>query len=346
MAFQRAIILASRGGPLTLTAKHPVTEPQERQLQIKVTVTALNGHDQKIRDLGIFIDRIGLPAVLGNDVVGRVVKQGSRITRFKEGDRILSQADFSRGTPQNGLQDYAVFDEDFAIKIPENTSDDDAATLPTNVIASLVALFHDLPIPAPWTPQAKTFDYKGSSLLVVGGGSIAGRYAVQLARLAGIGRIIVIGGAQEELKQYGATHVLDRHLDRDRLLSQVRAVVQDELIYAFDAVNFPDGQILALDALSTSKKGYLARLIPMPIDQSKVKNKNAVFELKNTLGISSEHPGLCIEFWKRLEGYLEQRIIIPVQGYRILNGLSVDTISETLDSFRDSQILKHVHFHH
>ena len=54
--------------------------------------------------MGLFLDRIGTPAVLASDVVGRVVKVGDGVTSFKKGDRVVSQADFARGTPQNGLQ--------------------------------------------------------------------------------------------------------------------------------------------------------------------------------------------------------------------------------------------------
>lgn len=63
----------------------------------------MNGHDQKIRDQGISLDRPGVPAVLANDVVGKVLKVGEDVTIFKMGDRVVSQADFARGTLQNGL---------------------------------------------------------------------------------------------------------------------------------------------------------------------------------------------------------------------------------------------------
>ncbi|KAJ9659509.1 hypothetical protein H2198_003084 [Neophaeococcomyces mojaviensis] len=346
MSTQRAILLKEAKTPLVHSEAHPVPEPQAGQVQVKVTVAGLNGHDQKVRDLGIFLGRVGLPAVLANDVVGKVVKVGENVTSFKEGDRVVSQAAFDRGTPQNGLQEYAVFHEQFTARIPDSISDDDAATLPTNIIATLVALFHDLPIPAPWTQEAQSFDYQNATLLIVGGGSVAGRYAVQLAKIAGIGKIVVVGGQEEELKSYGATHVLNRHGGQDVVLERIRSVIGDDLIYAYDVVNFPEGQLMALNALSSHKKGYLARLLPMPVDESRVHGKRAGFELKNVLGISSDHPELCREFWKRLPGYLEQGLIVPFKGeYQITEGLSAETANKLLDSFKDGQALKHAHIH-
>lgn len=234
--------------------------------------------------------------------------------------------------------------EHHTARIPNNISDDDAATLPTNIIASLVALFHDLPIPAPWTQQAKTFDYKNTTLLIVGGGGFAGRYATQLADLAGIGQIVVVGGAEEELKRYGATWVLDRHGDQETVLERIRAVVGDDLVYAFDAVNMPAGQLLALNALSEHKKGYFTRLLAIPIDYSKVQSKKAGFEVKDVLGISSDRPEICREFWKRLPEYLEQGLLIPIkEGYEITTGLVADSANQILDAFKQGGRVKHAH---
>ena len=141
---QKALLLREAGVPLIFVENHPVPQPEESQVLVKVAVAGLNGHDEKIRDMGIFLGRVDLPAVLANDVVGTVVRVGESVTSFTKGERVVSQADFSHGTPQNGLQEYAVLHEQYSAKIPGNVSDDDAATLPTNIIATLVALFHDL----------------------------------------------------------------------------------------------------------------------------------------------------------------------------------------------------------
>lgn len=346
MATQKALLLKQAKTPLVLVGNHVIPQPSRSQVQVKVLIAGLNGHDQKVRDLGIFLARIGTPAILANDVVGKVTKTGEDVTSLHEGDRVVFQADFAQGTLQNGLQEYAVADARFTAKVPESISNDEAATLPTNIIATLVALFHDLPIPAPWTSEAKQFDYRSATLLIVGGGSIAGRYAVQLARLAGIGRIVVVGGSEDELRRYGATHVLDRHATPDVLVKRIGDLVGDDLIYAYDPVNFPEGQLVALNALSSHSKGYLARLLPMPVDESKVIGKKAGFEIKNTLGISSERASLCEEFWTRLPGYLEQKQIVPIQsGYETLHGLDAEKVNGLLNAFRDGKKLKHANVH-
>lgn len=87
---------------------------------------------------------------------------------------MVFQADFAQGTPQNGLQEYAMADTRFTAKIPEGISNDEAATLPTNIVALIVALFNDLLISSPWTSEARHFASEKATLLVVDGGSISG----------------------------------------------------------------------------------------------------------------------------------------------------------------------------
>lgn len=341
---QKAIVVTKLGKPVTLITDRAIPEPGPNQIQIKVTVAGINPHDQKARDWGLFIAE-ALPAILTNDVVGRVTKLGAGVTGVAVGDRIVSQPAVTPVSTHNGLQEYAIADVGAFARIPDSTSDDEAATLPTNLIAPLVGLFAVLQIPAPWTAQAKTFDYAGTTLLIVGGGASCGKFGVQLAALAGIGRIVVVGGREDELKGFGATHVLDRHGGQDAVLARIQDVVGDELIYAFDVVNPPEEQILALNVLSSSKKGAMARLVPTkPVDKSKVVGKKAGFDVRDVFGSSQMHPQLAGEFWNRLPGYLETARIKPL-GYVVKQGLDADNVNEVLDAYRDGKPVTKTHIH-
>lgn len=342
---QKAIQVTEIGKPVTLTTNHPIPEPGPKQIQVKVSVAGINPHDQKSRDWGLFVAN-ALPAVITNDVVGHVTKLGAGVTSVAVGDRVVHQPAFDKGSTQTGLQEYALADVGAFTKIPDSISDDEAATLPTNLIAPLVGLFATLQIPAPWTAApSKDFDYAGTTLLIVGGGSNCGKFGVQLATLAGIGRIVVVGGKADELQGFGATHVLDRHGGYDAVLARIRDVVGDELVYALDAVNGPDGQLLTLHALSTVKRGAMARLLPThPVDESKVVGKKAGFEVRNVYGSSHTYPELAAEFWDRLPGYLETGKIKAL-GYVAKQGLEADHVNEVLDAYRDGKPVKKTHIH-
>jgi NADPH2:quinone reductase len=331
---QKALLVVEVGQPLKLVIDHPVTKPGPEQVLIKVDVAGLNPHDQKARDIGLFVSN-NLPAVLTNDVAGTVVALGPDVTKYQIGDRVLSHAGFAgKGYPQSGLQEYAIVDVGAGFKVPEGVSNSEAATLPTNIIAPLFGLFAStkgLGIPAPWTQKSKNFDYNGTSILILGGGSNNGRFAVQLAKLAGIGKIVVVGGAEDELKSYGATHVIDRHGGDKAVLARIRSVVGDDLEYAFDAINPPVDQPIGLNALSSTKKGKLARLRPNgPVDASKVIGKKAGYEVIDVFGSSQAQPDVAYPFWDLVPEYLVSGKIKPTK-FVVKTGFTAENANQVLD---------------
>ncbi|KAK3691646.1 hypothetical protein LTR37_018525 [Vermiconidia calcicola] len=216
MPTQKALLVKELGKPLVLVDNHDIPKPGPGQVQIKVSVAGLNPHDQRSRDWGLLIADM-LPFVLGKDVVGTVAKLGEGAKDLKVGDRVMSLADSATDSSQSGLQEYAVADSVHCAKIPANLSDDEAASLPTNLSSVFIALYITLGLPAPWTKDISNPE----KLLVVGGGSNCGRLTVQLAKLAGIPKIVVVGGDEHELKALGATHVIDRHGDEEAVAKRV-----------------------------------------------------------------------------------------------------------------------------
>ncbi|KAL4866781.1 hypothetical protein BDV12DRAFT_198876 [Aspergillus spectabilis] len=334
-----------------------IPSPSANQVQVKVSVAGINPHDAESRDMGLFIildlspatraepGAIDLPSILTHDVVGSVTKLGPGVTGLSIGDRIVYQPSFAPGSTQNGLQEYAVADLGALAKIPDQISDDEAATLGTNAVTSVVALFHTLRISPPWSSAAEGFDYANTTILVIGGGSNCGQFGVQLAKLAGIGRVVVVGGDENKLRSFGATHVIDRHGGYESVLSQIRDIVSDDLLYAYDVISPPDGQMLALNALSSTKKGVLARLLPLgPVDESKVLGKQAGFEVRDVFGSSHAHPELAAGFWDRVPGFLERGEIKPLE-FEVREGLSADIVNGVLDKYRDGERVLKTHIH-
>ncbi|KAI0147351.1 putative alcohol dehydrogenase [Xylariaceae sp. FL1272] len=338
---QKALLIREVGQPVVLTNSHPIPQPGENQVQVRVTVAGVNPHDEKSRAFNLFKDT--LPMVLTHDVVGRVSALGPGITDLAIGDRVVYLPAFQSGGVQNGLQEYAIADRLALAKVSDSISDDEAATLPVNIFAPLVALFQTLAIPAPWTEAASSFDYAGTTLLVVGGGSNCGRFSVQLASLAGIGRIVVVGGNEQELRSYGATHVINRHGGQDIVLSRIRDIVGDELLYAFDAIT-PD-QLLGINALSSTKRGALARLLPLhPVDNSKITGKAAGYDVRDVCGSAHVYPELSRGFWDRVMGWIEEGKIKPL-SFVVKEGMTAENVNEVLDAYRDGKAVVKTHIH-
>jgi len=345
-ATQKALLVTEVGKPLSLTTTWPVPQPGPNQIQVRITVAGINPHDQKARDNGLFI-KDALPAVLAMDVVGRVTALGSGVTKYQVGDRVVGHPGFAPNWAQCGLQEYAVLDADYSAKIPEGFSDDDGATLPTNIIAPLVALFDEsaLGLSPPWADTAQNKDV---TLLVIGGGSSCGKFGVQLAHLAGVGRIVVVGGDETELTSYGATDLIDRHAPSpEDLVERIRAVVGDDLLHVYDAINPTPTQFIGINALSTAKRGKFARLLPsggIP-DESKIRPKQQGYDLINVFGSSHAKPDICKPFWDRVPRYLTEKKIKPLQYTIVEEGLDADRVNEVLDAYRAGKRVTKTHVH-
>ena len=348
---QEALLVTEIGKPLILDTTRAIPQPGPSQIQVRVTVAGLNPHDQRFRDTGLLIAE-SLPHILAADVVGIVTGLGAAVdpSHFAIGDRVVSQALVIDST-QSGLQQYAVFDADFAAKVPEGFSDDDAAELPTNAITSYLALFGHtmLDFPAPWTRESGDASLKDVTILIIGGGSNCGRFGVQLAAAAGIGHIVVVGGDEAELKAYGANHVLNRHGSDEDVLARIKDSVGDELLYAYDTVNMPDKLHLAINALSTTQRGKIARLIPFGVpDETKIHPKKDGYQLIDVLG----HPRVRIEigksFWAHMPQLLRERKLKPTKSVSVValeGGLNADKVNTVLDAYRDGKRVVKTHFH-
>ncbi len=118
------------------------------------------------------------------------------------------------------------------------------------------------------------------------------------------------------------------------MLARIRGVVGDDLVYAFDAVNPPEGQLLGLNALSSTKKGKFARLLPTrPVDQSKVIGKKAGFDILDVFGASQVNPQVAYPFWERVPEYLTSGKIKPLE-FVLKHGLTAENSNEALDAYK------------
>ena len=199
--------------------------------------------------------------MLGSNVAGVIEKLGPG-EAWKVGDRVfgISSAD-SLSSDQAGLQEYAVLNANAIGITPAESSDDEqVVTLPINLVTSWTALFTGagFGIPPPFAQQ-RDFNYAGISVVISGGGTNVGQFAVQLARIAGIGKIIVIAGASNNfrLKSTGATHIIDRHGSLADIAQQIQAITgPDGVTQVYNCATLQVDLAIAL--LSTSEPLALA----------------------------------------------------------------------------------------
>lgn len=201
------IVLRDGGGPRRPAPAGPTG------IVVRLRAASLNK-----RDLLILHERYPLSAAPGvvplSDGAGEVVAVGEAVTRFAIGDRV-SCAYFphwrdGRITPElvgqpgctfdGMLAEYAVLDEQWAVRVPDHLTWEEAATLPCAEVTAWNAL----------TGGEGGAPTAGQSVLTLGTGPVA-LFAVQFAKLLGC-RVVSTTSSEEKadrLKALGADAVVN-----------------------------------------------------------------------------------------------------------------------------------------
>jgi thioester reductase-like protein len=174
-------------------------EPGAGQLEIKVEAIALNSADdtQAPGRPAAEMDEQGLISNFGSECAGKVIKVGSGVTDFREGDTV-----FGLGT--RCYSEYAILDVHHLVAKPGNISFEEAATIPVAFLNAYYAL-HEL-------ARVK----QGDRILIHGGASDIGLAAIQVSMEAGA-EVLTTAGTPEKrdfLRSTGVSYVGDsRSLD-------------------------------------------------------------------------------------------------------------------------------------
>ena len=203
--------LESFGGIDNLMARDEATpQPGPHQILVRVHATSLNR-----RDTMILKGTYPLPPRAGiiplSDGAGEVVAVGDGVTRFAVGDRVTGSY-FARwidgrlhagiidqlGCTLDGmLAEYALLDEQWAARLPEHLSWQEAATFTCAGLTAWNALTGaEIPQPGQW-------------VLTIGSGGVA-LFALQLAKMLGCRVAAVTSRAEktERLRALGADIVI------------------------------------------------------------------------------------------------------------------------------------------
>jgi NADPH:quinone reductase-like Zn-dependent oxidoreductase len=187
----RAVVMRSTGGPEVLElGELEDPEPGEEEVLVEVRAASVNPIDWKFRR-GLMPKE--LPAVLGSDISGAVVR--SRSARFSEGDQVFGFA------ASGAYAERARARADMLAHRPDGVTHEQAAALPVAALTAWQALFDRGGLK------------RGQRALINGAAGGVGHLAVQLARDAGahtIGtgstrnRDFVLGLGAEEYVDYTA----------------------------------------------------------------------------------------------------------------------------------------------
>lgn len=192
----KALVLKSYGKnarPVFETLPQPVVKDNE--ILVKVHAVGLNPIDNMI-PAGTFkpILHFKLPAVMGSDLAGTVVRTGTSVTRFHPGDAIYASIfDMDKGA----LSEYVAVPESAASLKPQSLDFTEAASLPMVALTSS-QVFECVNLQA------------GQRVFISAGSGGIGTFAIQLARYLGAHVATTTStGNIEFVRGLGAQHVID-----------------------------------------------------------------------------------------------------------------------------------------
>lgn len=266
---------------------------------------------------------------------GIVEEVGSSVTGFSKGDEVFGLANvMGPYADQSGLQEYALLGSTPITKVPEGFTIDQCVTLPTNLMTSFMVLFtstQGFGWTAPWLPR--TGSEADETLVIIGGGTVVGKFGVQFAKLAGIGRIVVVAGlsSETELREMGATHVIDRQMSNEDIVKQIHAITGPD-----GAKNIYDCRSMTFElATALASQTADSRLFTVhPIDEPKaITDSRPRCKALFVEGSSSNMAPYETDFWQRTPGWLKDGSIRP-SNFRVVEGLEqVDEINAALDEY-------------
>lgn len=172
----KAIVMGGEPGKVSYVTDRPFPKPRPGYVLVDVKAVALNPTDWK------HVDAINTKgAVSGCDYAGVVAETGTGYsTPWKVGDRICG---FVHGGNKLQLEDGAFAERvaakaDVQMRIPDNMSFEDAATLGVGVITCGQGLFQQMGLNLPTEPSTA-----GEFVFIYGGSSATGTLGIQFAKL-------------------------------------------------------------------------------------------------------------------------------------------------------------------
>ncbi|KAL4876212.1 hypothetical protein BJY04DRAFT_210759 [Aspergillus karnatakaensis] len=260
---QKAVIIKSEKQGALVTDR-PIPKLRDDYILVKTVAVALNPTDWK------HIEFLAPPGVLvGCDYAGIVEAVGKDVKKpFKKGDRVAGFVHGSNAVqPEDGaFAEYIVAKGDIQIKIPNNLSFQEAATLGVGITTVGQGLYQSLKLAPPETPTKEALP-----VLIYGGSTATGTLAIQFAKLSGYTVITTCSPRNFDLvKSLGADAVYD--YNDPNAAAEIRKYTDNKLKYVFDTISLEASSKFCDEALST-EGGEYSSLLVVPLARENVNDR-------------------------------------------------------------------------
>ncbi|CAG8240744.1 unnamed protein product [Penicillium salamii] len=277
-------------------------------------------------------------AVLGCDFVGQVTELGEGVTRLVPGDIVAGLIWGGEISGLGGYSQYSIADQRISLKVPDNISRAEASSVPLAATTAWLALFSE---------GCLNIDrFKaGTSVLIWGGSSSVGLYAIQLASIFGLNVITTCSPRNADLvRSYGAQHVFDYN-DPDVIANITKAA--PDIQHVFDSIGDKTSSGKSSQAFG-DRPGNLCTVRPGKANTEYVTANTHVTDVLVWTAFLKDHgygefhwPAsqkdheLASELFERLPSWLAQGQVKPNKA-KIFHGL--ESVAQGFQEYRDGGV--------
>ena len=271
-----------------------IPDGQEDEVLIRVRAAGINRPDILQRE-GKYPAPLGASPILGLEVAGEIVKCGSKVDSWQEGDTVCALVN------GGGYSEYCWAKAPLCLPIPNGLSLIEAASLPE----TFFTVWHNV------FERAKL--QKGETFLVHGGSSGIGVAAIQMAKAWGA-HVIATVGSPEKCKaclELGADQAIN--YKSEDFVSLVKAdVILDMVGGNYIAKNIkclkPDGRLVSIAFLEGSK----AEIDFMPIMLKRLTLTGSTLRPQSLAEKTRMSQAIKEHFWPLLENKNIRPVIFKV----------------------------------
>lgn len=305
-----------------------------KQVLTKVITAAQNPTDIKSFDQ----NRFGPGAMLGCDICGSVEQVGSDVTRFKQGDRIAALLMQGRSKQPGAYAKHTIAEEDLSFKVPEGVTSEEAATVPLACNTTWLALL------SPYSLGIDRTKAEDVELLIWGGSSSVGQYAIQIAKLLGF-KFATTCRNRKVVESLGAEHVFD--YTSATVVEDIKKTLPN-IKYVLDCIGTEESSALGSQTVVESG-GKLCTIQPGKRNTEKVEDRVKVSDVlvftafyeelnygKVTISKRKEDRDLSHELYESLPSWLESGKM-KANKPRVIDG-GLEGVEKGFDLYRSGKI--------